>query len=270
MKLILMGTNDFVVPIFDNLANQHDIIAVFTRAPKPVGRRHVLTPSPVHQWAVSRGLDVHTTIRDFDNINEKPDMIVVISYGVILHDNVLNAAPCINIHPSSLPKYRGPSPIKTAILNGDTNMDVCLMQMTSELDAGGVYMRRNIEIGENDTNDTMEKHVSSVATQMLNEYLQKPEQYVAQPQIGDVIYTRKFIGSDEIINWDNTPRQIHNQIRALGCGRTKINGIDVKILETRIDNGELKILKIQPSGKNPMDWKSFTNGLHGGEIKYGV
>ena len=85
-----------------------------------------------------------------------------------------------------------------------------------------------------------------------------------------MIYTRKFIGSDEIINWDNTPRQIHNQIRALGCGRTKINGIDVKILETRIDNGELKILKIQPSGKNPMDWKSFTNGLHGGEIKYGV
>ncbi len=62
---------------------------------------------------------------------------------------------------------------------------------------------------------------------------------------------------------------IHNQIRALGCGRTKINGVDVKVLETRMQNGNLEIVKIQPSGKNPMDWKSFLNGLHGAQIKYG-
>ena len=104
MKLILMGTNDFVVPVFDDLANKHDVVAVFTRAPKPKGRKHVLTPSPVHKWAESRNLSVHTSIKDFDSVHEKPDMIVVISYGVILRDNVLIAAPCINFHPSSLPK----------------------------------------------------------------------------------------------------------------------------------------------------------------------
>jgi methionyl-tRNA formyltransferase len=101
MKLVLMGTNDFVVPIFDNLANKHDVIAVFTRAPKPMGRRHVLTPSPVHVWANSRELPVYTSIKDFDSVSQKPDMIIVISYGVILRDNVLKAAPCLNIHPSS-------------------------------------------------------------------------------------------------------------------------------------------------------------------------
>ena len=90
MKLILMGTNDFVVPVFENLASQHEIIAVFTRAPKPMGRKHVLTPSPVHLWAQSHGLKVHTSIKDFDSIKEKPDFIIVISYGVILQDNVLN------------------------------------------------------------------------------------------------------------------------------------------------------------------------------------
>ena len=270
MKLILMGTNDFVVPIFDDLSQKHDIIAVFTRAPKPMGRKHVLTPSPVHVWAQNKNLPLFTSIKEFELVSQKPEMIVVISYGVILRDNVLNAAPCINIHPSSLPKYRGPSPIKTAILNGDKMMDVCIMNMVAEMDAGDVLMRKSIEIEDNDTNATMEQKVSNVAIQMLNEYMTHPNDFPPIPQSGEPTFTRKFTGDDEIVNWDDTPQQIHNQIRALGCGRTKINGIDVKILDTRIDNGVLRVLRLQPAGKNPMDWKSFVNGLHGAEIKYGV
>nr|MBQ0091641.1 hypothetical protein [Candidatus Enterousia merdequi] len=269
MKLVLMGTNDFVVPVFDELANKHDIIAVFTRAPKPMGRKHILTPSPVHNWAVSRGLNVHTSIKEFDGIADKPDFIIVISYGVILRDNVLNAARCINIHPSSLPKYRGPSPIRTAILNGDKSLDVCLMAMTEEMDAGDVYMRENIDIDINDNNEIVEGKVSNAAIKMLNQYLKEPDKYIAQPQIGEPTFTRKFTGDDEIIDWDKSSTEIHNQIRALGCGRTKINGIDVKIVETLLENGELRIVRVQPSGKNPMDWKSFINGLHGADIKYG-
>ena len=269
MKLILMGTNGFVVPVFDSLANKHDIIAVFTRAPKPMGRKHILTPSPVHQWAEKRGLNVLTSIKEFDTITEKPDMIVVFSYGVILRDNVLNTAPCINIHPSSLPKYRGPSPIRTAILNGDTDMDVCLMSMRAEMDAGDIYMRENIKIDIDDNNESVESKVSNVATEMLSKYMQNPDEYIAQPQIGEPTFTRKFTGEDEIIDWSKTPMQIHNQIRALGCGRTKINGTDVKILETKIEDNEVGNVKIQPSGKNSMDWKSFINGLHGADIKYG-
>ena len=76
MKLILMGTNSFVVPVFDSLSDKHDIIAVFTRAPKPMGRKHILTPSPVHQWAEQKKLPVYTSIKEFDSVNEKPDMIV--------------------------------------------------------------------------------------------------------------------------------------------------------------------------------------------------
>ena len=168
-----------------------------------------------------------------------------------------------------MPKYRGPSPIKTAILNGDKDMDVCLMQMTNELDAGDVYMRENIEIGENDTNETMENHVSQTAIKMLDKYLKNPSAFSPVPQGDGATYTRKFNGDDEIIDWKNTSKQIHNQIRALSCGRTKINGVDVKILETRVENDELKIVKIQPAGKKSMDWKSFVNGLRGNKIEYG-
>ena len=267
MKLVLMGTNDFVVPIFEavRLAG-HEIVAVFTRAPKPVGRKQILTPSPVHLWANEHNLRVHTSIKEY---NYTPDMVVVVSYGVILRDNVLNSAPIINIHPSDLPKYRGPSPIRTAIFNGDTESAVCLMRLVMEMDAGPVMMRMPFEIGENDTNDTIEQRVSEIGAKMLVEYLNAPEKYEPVAQSGTPTFTRKFTGDDEFINWARDVREIHNQIRALGCGRTKINGMDVKILETHIENGELKIIRIQPAGKKSMDWNSFVNGLRGAEIKYG-
>lgn len=267
MKIVLMGTNEFVVPIFDAVrCAGHDIIAVFTRAPRPVGRKHILTPSPVQKWAETHGLPVYTNIRDY---NFTPDMVVVVSYGVILRDNVLSSAPCVNIHPSHLPQYRGPSPIRTAIYNGDTHSAVCLMQMTRDLDSGDIYMCREFDIGENDTNADVEKRVSEIGSEILMEYLSNPSAYVPTPQIGTPTYTRKFTGDDEIIDWRRTPREIHNQIRALGAGRTKINGIDVKILDARVANNKLNIIKIQPAGKKPMDWQSFVNGLHGAEIRFG-
>ena len=267
MKLVLMGTNDFVVPIFDAVRRAgHEIVAVFTRAPKPVGRKQVLTPSPVHLWAESHNLKVHTSIKEY---NYTPDMVVVVSYGVILRDNVLNSAPVINIHPSDLPKYRGPSPIRTAIFNGDTESAVCLMRLVMEMDAGPVMMRTPFEIGENDTNETIEKRVSEIGAKMLVEYLNAPEKYEPVAQSGNPTFTRKFTGDDEIIDWSRDAVAIHNQIRAIGAGRTKINGVDVKILETRMENDKLHIVRIQPAGKKPMDWKSFLNGLRGAEIHMG-
>lgn len=267
MKLILMGTNDFVVPVFESLRKKHDILSVFTRAPKPTGRKQILTPSPVHIWAESHNIPVHTSIRDFDGM--VADYVFVMSYGVIIPDNILSQSRFINIHPSNLPKYRGPSPIRTAIKNGDKTSAVCLMQMNHDLDAGDIYMCREFDIDLNDTNETVEKKVGDIAIKMLDEYLAHPEKYQPIPQNGEPTFTHKFTGDDEIIDWNKSPIEIHNLVRALGAGRTRINGIDVKILETRIENGELKILQIQPSGKKPMDWKSFVNGLHGNDIKYG-
>ncbi|MDW3024340.1 MAG: methionyl-tRNA formyltransferase [Alphaproteobacteria bacterium] len=267
MKLVLMGTNAFVVPIFDAIKNAgHEIMAVFTRAPKPMGRKKVLTPSPVHAWAETNGLCVHTNINEYDY---SPDMVVVISYGVILRDNVLSSAPVINIHPSPLPKYRGASPIRTAIYNGDKESAVCLMSVTPELDAGDVFICREFEIGIDDTNETIENRVSEIGADILVEYLKNPAAYPAHPQMGTPTYTRKWTGADEIIDWLRTPYEIHNQVRALGCGRTKINGIDVKILATKMVGNNLEILRVQPAGKTPMDWRSFVNGLHGAAIKYG-
>jgi methionyl-tRNA formyltransferase len=155
----------------------------------------------------------------------------------------------------------------TAILNGDKETGICLTDVTPELDAGGIHMTRKIEIGENDANADLEKRVSSISADMLSEYLMDPAKYPAAPQAGDPTYTRKFTKDDLIIDWNKTPRQIHNQIRSIG-GRAKIGGVDVKILETRVVGDKLEILRVQPAGKNAMDWKSFANGRRG-EIKLG-
>ena len=262
-----MGTNSFVVPIFEAIRQSgHEIMAVFTRAPKPVGRKQILTPSPVHNWALEHNLPLHTNIKEY---NYSPDMVVVISYGVILRDDVLNSAPVVNIHPSLLPLYRGPSPIRTAIYNGDKKSGVCLMQVTSEMDAGDIYECREFDIDINDTNETVENRVSQISIDMLLPFLDNPESYNAVPQDGVPTFTKKWTGNDEIIDWSRGNMAVHNQVRALGAGRTKINGMDVKILSTRLDGDKLDILQLLPAGKKPMDWRSFVNGLHGAEINIG-
>ena len=266
-KLILMGTSDFVVPIFESLRQKHDVISVFTRAPKPAGRKQVLTPSPVHLWAESHNIPVHTSIREFDNAGA--DFVIVMSYGVIIKDDVLVRGNFINIHPSDLPKYRGPSPIRTAIKNGDTKSAVCLMKLAHDVDAGDVYMHREFDIDLDDTFKTVETKVDNIAIEMLDEFLAAPEKYKPMPQVGTPTMSYKISSDDTIIDWNKSILEIHNLVRAYGSGRTKINGIDVKILKTKITDGKLDILKIQPAGKKPMDWKSFVNGLHGAEIKYG-
>ena len=273
-----MGTPSFVVPIFETLHSEHEILAVFTRKPKPTGRKMILTKTPAHLWAESRSLPTYTNIKDFDAA-PKPDYIIVAAYGVILRDNILSAAPCINVHPSALPKYRGAAPISTAILNGDISGEICIMEMVNEVDAGAIYMREKFPIGENDTTDDIENLVSERAGQLLLKYLANPDKYPPIPQTGISTFTRKITNIDLDIDWYKTPHEIHNQVRAIG-GRATINGIDCKIIKTHLSNchckgeacgnpvnngeqSELIIDIIQPAGKKTMPWKDFFNGQQG-------
>ena len=305
MKIILMGSPDFVVPIFDRLADEHEVAAVFTRAPKPVGRKNILTQTPVHIWAEGRGLPVYTSIRDFPptvrasadcppsrggHATPPVDYIIVVAYGVILKQNVLDFATCVNVHYSLLPKYRGAHPVAAAIMNGDTQTGVCLQKMVLELDAGDIFMSEKFPIGENDTTEELRVKASDIAADMLIKFLDAPNDYPPVPQIGEVTFATKAIGEDTVIDWKKTPLEIHNQVRAIG-GRTVINGIEVKVLKTRVlrrddtptqdfvsgkaaneiypapasgGRGEaLQIVMVQPAGKKPMAWKDFVNGQRG-------
>ena len=145
MKIIFMGTPDFAVPSLDLLvANGHDVVAVYTQPPRPAGRGKALTPSPVQRRAEALGIDVMTptSLRDtqaqsqFSALNA--DIAVVAAYGLILPQAVLDAPRlgCINVHASLLPRWRGAAPVQRAILAGDAQTGVTIMQMEAGLDTG--------------------------------------------------------------------------------------------------------------------------------------
>lgn len=264
MKIILMGTPDFVVPIFDRIAAKHDIVAVFTRAPKPVGRKKFITKTPVHLWAESKNIPVFTSIKELIVNKEKlkVDYIMVVAYGVILKQEVLDFAPCLNVHYSLLPKYRGAHPVAAAIMNGDNKSGVCLQKMALELDAGDILCSSEFPILENETTDMVRIKASEIAGHLIEKFLQNPKAFPPKPQIGEPSYAKKEIGDNIDIDWTKPAMEIHNRIRAIG-GRTKINGIDVKIIQTKVENEKLKLEIVQPNGKKPMPWKDFLNGQRG-------
>ncbi|HIQ50922.1 MAG TPA: methionyl-tRNA formyltransferase, partial [Nautiliaceae bacterium] len=141
MQIVFMGSPDYATKILDSLNSKYEIVAVYTQPDKPVGRKKTLTPTLVKEYAIKKNLRVYTST----NLKEdtlikslKPDFIVVAAYGLILPKTILEVAPCINLHASLLPKYRGASPIQSAILNGDKYTGVTSMLMDEGLDTGDI------------------------------------------------------------------------------------------------------------------------------------
>lgn len=298
MNVIFMGTPDFSVPCLKKLIERgHKVSAVFTQPDKPVGRKHILTAPPVKTAALEKNIPVHqpdslknggayNIIKDYE-----PDVIIVVAYGKILPPEILRAAKfgCINVHASLLPKYRGASPIQQAVLNGDSETGVTVMQMDEGIDTGDMLLVKKTEIGINETSEELFDRLSVIGAEALAECLDLLSdggiKAVKQSGVG-VSYTQKITKALSPIDWSKTAFEVHNQVRGLQtwpCAETKINGKTVKIHKTVlsaktgnkpgvvVDNkntltvccGDGKcvdILALQPEGKKRMDIKSFLAG----------
>lgn len=298
MNVIFMGTPDFSVPCLKKLIERgHKVSAVFTQPDKPVGRKHILTAPPVKTAALEKNIPVHqpdslknggayNIIKDYE-----PDVIIVVAYGKILPPEILRAAKfgCINVHASLLPKYRGASPIQQAVLNGDSETGVTVMQMDEGIDTGDMLLVKKTEIGINETSEELFDRLSVIGAEALSECLDLLSdgclKAVKQSGVG-VSYTQKITKALSPIDWSKTAFEVHNQVRGLQtwpCAETKINGKTVKIHKTVlsaktgnkpgvvVDNkntltvccGDGKcvdILALQPEGKKRMDIKSFLAG----------
>ena len=194
MKIIFMGTPDFSVPCLQALFDAgHTVAAVFTQPDKAYGRKQVLTPSAVKQAALKLGLNIcqPNTLRDgaaLETINKyQPDLIVVVAYGKILPPEILNAAKygCINVHASLLPKFRGASPIQSAILAGENETGVTTMRMDEGVDTGDILLQTRVAIEHNDTAETLFEKLSVAGAELLLETIQKLPQGSITPQKQD-------------------------------------------------------------------------------------
>ena len=184
MRILFMGTPDIAAESLNALiAAGHDICAVFTRADKPVGRKQILTAPPVKQTAVANGIPVYQprTLRDgsSDELIKSlaPDIIVVVAYGCIIPPQLLHVAKygCINLHVSLLPKYRGSAPIQWAVLNGDAETGVTIMQLDEGLDTGDILYVQPVAIDPDMTSGELFDRVSAIGAKTLVEVLPKIE-----------------------------------------------------------------------------------------------
>ncbi|SHH97329.1 methionyl-tRNA formyltransferase [Marivita hallyeonensis] len=292
MRVVFMGSPDFSVPVLDALVNAgHEIAAVYCQPPRPAGRGKKDRPTPVQQRAEALGLTVRhpTSLKTeeeqqaFADLNA--DIAVVVAYGLILPQAILDAPKheCLNIHASLLPRWRGAAPIHRAVMAGDSETGVCIMQMEAGLDTGPVLLCDATAIGADDTTGDLHDRLSQMGAKLIVEALAKLDDLVPRPQpdVG-VTYADKIDKSEAKVDWTQPATLVDRQIRGLSPfpgAWTILNGDRLKLLHSRLADGAgrpgmalddrltiacgrgaVTITRAQRAGKGAQDADTFLRG----------
>ncbi|MDG2405007.1 MAG: methionyl-tRNA formyltransferase [Paracoccaceae bacterium] len=243
MRLVFMGSPEFSVPVLEALVEAgHEVVCVYCQPPRPAGRGKHLRLAPVHVRAQALGLLVRhpRSFADLGAVAGFVDLIaeaaVVVAYGLILPQEVLDAPAygCINIHASLLPRWRGAAPIHRAIMAGDTETGVCIMQMEAGLDTGPVLAQHRLSIEANETTGMLHDKLAVLGAEAIVQTLPHlaDSTAVTQPEAG-VLYAHKIDKSEACIDWSLPAQMVDRQIRALAPfpgAWTLIGGERVKLL----------------------------------------
>ena len=286
-----MGTPEFSVPALEALFDAgHEIVCVYSQPPRPAGRGQKERPSPVHARAEALGLSVRTpeTLRDPETQREfadlKPEVAIVVAYGLILPQAILDVPGfgCLNIHASLLPRWRGAAPIHRAILAGDAETGVCIMQMEAGLDTGPVLMRRSVPIGAEETTADLHDTLASLGATLIVETLEDLNDLTPVPQAAEgITYADKIDKAEARVDWTQSAEDVDRQIRGLSPfpgAWTTLNGKRLKLLRSRLSTGSgkpgdvlhgfhvacgsgvVEILEAQIEGRGRQDTAAFLNG----------
>ena len=248
MKILFFGSSEFSVPFLEEIYNsRHNITYVITNADKHAGRGRKITSNVVKSKAVELGVSF-IQIEKLDNdfidkfLKIEFDCVVVVSFGMILPEKIFNIAKVkwLNVHPSLLPKYRGPSPIISTLLNGDEISGVSINEVIYEVDAGRIYAQVKFKVEEDDNKDSLEKKSIKFGRRLLNSVIDLIEEFNLSPYPQDedkVVYTNKITKEDLKINWGSSAVEINNKIRAFSSSPGAYcfwNGVRIKILRASV------------------------------------
>ena len=291
MNIIFMGTPDFAVPALKAIAARHQILAVYSQPPRPAGRGKKPRPSPVQTAAEAMGLTTRqplnfrdpATVADFAEL--RADVAVVVAYGLILPPAVLAATRhgCLNIHASLLPRWRGAAPIHRAVLAGDAQTGVCIMQMEAGLDTGPVLLHQAIGIGAGDTTGDLHDRLADLGAHLVIGALDGVGFIPRTPQGGgQTTYAAKIDKSEARVDWTRPAAEVDRQIRGLSPfpgAWVDVGGERLKLLRSRpvagsgapgqvlggmtiaCGTGAVEVLEAQREGKRPMAAAELLRGL---------
>lgn len=295
-KIIFFGTSGFAIPTLEKLKKSplFDVSAVVTQTDKPFGRGKKLQPSPVKAWAKKNSLKVFEFLNknDLNALMKNIDLAILTDFGKIIPKEILEMPKFgfLNIHPSLLPKYRGPSPISGAILAGDKKTGVSIIKMIEEVDAGPIIVQEKVEISSDDTQISLSQKLSQKGTDLLIKIL--PDYLEGKIKLREqnkriASYTKLLTKNDGEINWQQKAETIEKMVRALTPWPSAYaywNGKMIKILSSNIYSGNFKLAPgtvflteskkaavaasekslileiIQIEGKNPTKGEDFLRG----------
>lgn len=299
-KLVFMGTPAFSLPILEGLLEEgYEVVAVVTQPDRPVGRKKIITPTPVKEAAVKHGLLVlqPEKISGSEEMEKiialQPDVIITAAFGQFLPEKLLQAPVhgAINVHASLLPKYRGGAPVHYSIINGEKETGVTIMEMIKKMDAGGIYAQESLPITKQDDVGTMFEKLSALGKQLLLKTLPDILNGNLSPRPQDeskVTFSPNITREQEAIDWNKTAEEIDNQVRGMRPWpiafttyeqtRWKLLNVEALAEKTTAEPGTiikkdkknlwiacgkqtvLAIKELQPAGKGKQAINEFLNG----------
>ncbi len=274
MRVLFAGTPDFAVPPLKALAQEHEIVGVYTQPDRRAGRGKKLTPPPVKVVAQELGINVYqpSTLKDqAHDIEElRADVMVVVAYGMLLPQSILDIPKlgCINIHASLLPRWRGAAPIHRAIEAGDNESGVSIMRMELGLDTGPVYQMLRTPILDTDTTASLHDKLAVLGAQGISETLamlaSTPNLQPIPQEDSQACYAKKLQKAEANIDWQSSAQDIHRAIRAFipfPVAQCKHNDTRIRVWQARVEHND----QHNTSG-NDLDNKSLSNKAKPGTV----
>jgi methionyl-tRNA formyltransferase len=256
------ATSPFGADVLERLTARQPVAWVLTRPDRPAGRGQRLTPPAAKVAAERLGLEVRQPERPTVDDIEGVERIVLVAYGVLIADELLARAQWLNVHPSMLPRWRGAAPVERAILAGQRETGVSIIELVKELDAGPIAAQRAFPIGEEDDAGAVFARAASIAADLLDDVLSSPQLELREQQ-GVPTYADKITAADRELDLSR-PEDALLRVRALSPhigARAELHGRPVTIWRATLEDGRFVPLEVQPDGRTRMTYDEFLRGL---------
>ncbi|MGL4425636.1 MAG: methionyl-tRNA formyltransferase [Cetobacterium sp.] len=279
MRILFMGTPEFAVPSLDALREKHEIIAIFTKVDKPNTRGKKIKNTPVKEYGLENNIPVYqpASVKTEETLNLvkelNPDLIVVVAYGKIIPNEIIDFPKfgIINVHSSLLPKFRGAAPINAAIIAGEKESGVTIMDIAEELDAGDIILKGSTPIFEEDTFLTLHDRLKLIGAEKLVEAVDQIEKGIAKREVqkhSEATFVKPYKKTDCIIDWNKTEEEIFNFVRGMNPFPTAFTSHNEKVLKVYFVEKFNKIYENGSIGEvvDSVKGKGFVIKVNGGSV----
>ena len=259
-RIGVAATAPFGADVLERLASEHDVAFVVTRPDSRAGRGRKSTSPPAKETAARLGIRVLQPERLGESVELPAKTIVAVAYGLLVPRPLLKRHRWLNVHPSLLPRWRGAAPVERAIMAGDAETGVTIIELVEALDAGPIAAQQAFPIGQDDDAGAVYAKAAAIAADLLAEL---PSETRPQAEAG-ATYAEKITPADRRLDWSRPARELHDRIRALSPhigARGELHGRLVVVWKSRLDGDRLDVLEVQPEGRRRMTYDDFVRGL---------